>query len=79
MVGCIGLYGGSYATGYEDILIGLEFRCVAFSEAHKSVLSLVKLKHYGRSFSESLPVVWAACTTFSQMNILRLQNKMFAC
>lgn len=70
---------GSYANGHEDILIGSSSRCVTFSEIHKKVLSLVKLKTLWEILFESLLVVWAACTVFSQMNILRLQNKMLAC
>lgn len=69
----------SYANGYEDMLIGLNSRCVTFSEAHKNVLFPVKLKTLRAILFESLPVVWAACIIFSQMNILRLQNKMLAC
>lgn len=49
---------GFYANGHEDMLIRLSSRCVTFSEAHKDVSSPVKLKTLGRSFFESLPVVW---------------------
>ena len=79
LVGCMSLYGWAYANDHEDMLIGLNSRCVTFSDAHKNVLSPVKLKTLWAILFESLPVVWAACTIFSQMNILRLQDKMLAC
>lgn len=60
-------------------VIGLSSRCVTFSETHKNVSSPVKLKTLWAILFESLLVVWAACTIFSQMNILRLQNKMLVC
>ena len=60
-------------------MIGLSSRCVAFSGAHKNVSSPARLKTLWAILFESLSVVWAACTIFSQMNILRLQNKMLTC
>ena len=57
----------SYADDHEDILLGLDFRCVTFSEAHKNMSPPVKFKTTMGDLFESLPVVWAACTMFSQL------------
>lgn len=53
-------------------VIGLDSRCVTFSETHKNVSSPVKLKTLWAILFESLPMVWAACTIFSQMRNLQI-------
>ena len=63
---------GSCANNHEDMLIGVTLVARLF------VISR-KIKALRVILFENLLVVWAACTIFSQMNILRLQNKMLAC
>ena len=64
---------GSYANDNEDMLIGLTLVAWLF------VISRKIKNAMGDSLFKSLLVVWAACTIFSQMNILRLQDKILAC